>query len=199
MLLADEVYGDLAYDGPVTPIGSLDPDAPIISFSSLSKAYVAPGWRAGWMVVGRRRASTMLLGGHQEARGRSAVQQRSDASTRSRRRCSAIAAIRPHFARRCAPAPMSPRARSTRSPGSPAWPRRRLLRDAQGRAAARATPTSTTSSSCCAQRACCACMAPVSACRRRTGSSASSFWRARRTSPRSTPSIDSFTRSYLQA
>jgi alanine-synthesizing transaminase len=52
-LLADEVYGDLAYAGPVKPMGSLAPDAPIISFSSLSKAYVAPGWRAGWMVVGR--------------------------------------------------------------------------------------------------------------------------------------------------
>jgi len=55
VLLADEVYGDLAYDDPVPvpPIGSLDPDAPIISFSSLSKGYVAPGWRAGWLAVGR--------------------------------------------------------------------------------------------------------------------------------------------------
>jgi alanine-synthesizing transaminase len=52
-ILADEVYGDLAYGGPVAPLGSLAPDAPIISFSSLSKAYLAPGWRAGWMVVGR--------------------------------------------------------------------------------------------------------------------------------------------------
>src|SRR3954471_17355733 len=52
-LLADEVYGDLAYDGPVPPMASLYPDAPIISFSSLSKAYLAPGWRAGWMAVGR--------------------------------------------------------------------------------------------------------------------------------------------------
>lgn len=52
-LLADEVYGDLAYDGPVPPMASLAPDAPIISFSSLSKAYLAPGWRSGWMAVGR--------------------------------------------------------------------------------------------------------------------------------------------------
>ena len=51
-LLADEVYGDLAYGGPVAPMGSLAPEAAIISFSSLSKAYVAPGWRAGWLVVG---------------------------------------------------------------------------------------------------------------------------------------------------
>jgi len=52
-LLADEVYADLAYDGPVPAIAALNPDAPIISFSSLSKAYLAPGWRAGWMAVGR--------------------------------------------------------------------------------------------------------------------------------------------------
>jgi aspartate/methionine/tyrosine aminotransferase len=53
VLLADEVYADLGYDGPTTPLGSLAPDAPIISFSSLSKAYLAPGWRAGWLAVGQ--------------------------------------------------------------------------------------------------------------------------------------------------
>jgi alanine-synthesizing transaminase len=53
VILADEVYGDLAYDGPVPPMATLDLDAPIISYSSLSKAYLAPGWRAGWMAVGR--------------------------------------------------------------------------------------------------------------------------------------------------
>jgi alanine-synthesizing transaminase len=53
VVLADEVYGDLGFEGPVAPLGLLDPDAPIISFSSLSKAYLAPGWRTGWMVIGR--------------------------------------------------------------------------------------------------------------------------------------------------
>jgi alanine-synthesizing transaminase len=52
-IVADEVYGDLGYDGRVAPIGSLDPDAAVITFSSLSKAYLAPGWRAGWMGIGR--------------------------------------------------------------------------------------------------------------------------------------------------
>jgi alanine-synthesizing transaminase len=52
-ILADEVYGDLGFDGPIEPLGSLDPDSPIISFSSLSKAYLAPGWRTGWMAIGR--------------------------------------------------------------------------------------------------------------------------------------------------
>jgi alanine-synthesizing transaminase len=52
VILADEVYGDLAYEGAVAPMATLDPEAPIISYSSLSKAYLAPGWRAGWMGVG---------------------------------------------------------------------------------------------------------------------------------------------------
>jgi aspartate/methionine/tyrosine aminotransferase len=52
VILADEVYGDLAYDGSVAPMATLNNDAPIISYSSLSKAYLAPGWRAGWMAVG---------------------------------------------------------------------------------------------------------------------------------------------------
>jgi alanine-synthesizing transaminase len=52
-LLADEVYADLAFDGPVSAIAAHNPDAPVITFSSLSKAYLAPGWRAGWMAVGR--------------------------------------------------------------------------------------------------------------------------------------------------
>ena len=52
VLVADEVYTDVAYDGPIAPVGSLDPDAPVISLSSLSKAYLAPGWRTGWIAVG---------------------------------------------------------------------------------------------------------------------------------------------------
>ncbi|MEQ1756845.1 MAG: aminotransferase class I/II-fold pyridoxal phosphate-dependent enzyme [Vicinamibacterales bacterium] len=50
-ILADEVYGDLGFDGPVPLVGSLNTEAPIISLSSLSKAYLAPGWRTGWLVV----------------------------------------------------------------------------------------------------------------------------------------------------
>jgi aspartate/methionine/tyrosine aminotransferase len=52
-ILADEVYADLGYSGSVAPLGSFDPEAPVISFSSLSKAYLAPGWRTGWLSIGR--------------------------------------------------------------------------------------------------------------------------------------------------
>jgi aspartate/methionine/tyrosine aminotransferase len=61
VIFADEVYGDLAFDGPVPLLGSLAPEAPILSFSSLSKAYLAPGWRAGWLVVGRSERLNALL------------------------------------------------------------------------------------------------------------------------------------------
>lgn len=63
LLVADEVYADLAYEGPVEPLGLIDPDAAVISYSSLSKAYLAPGWRAGWMVVGRTPRLDPLLAG----------------------------------------------------------------------------------------------------------------------------------------
>jgi alanine-synthesizing transaminase len=52
-VVADEVYGDLGYEGGVAPLGSFNHDAPVISFSSLSKAYLAPGWRTGWIAIGR--------------------------------------------------------------------------------------------------------------------------------------------------
>ncbi len=70
-LLADEVYADLAFDGPVPALARLNPDAPIITFSSLSKAYLAPGWRTGWMAVGRSdRLDAVLAGIKKLADGR---------------------------------------------------------------------------------------------------------------------------------
>ena len=62
VLLSDEVYTDLAYAGPVAPIAALNPEAPIISFSSASKAYMAPGWRTGWMAVGTTARLDGVLG-----------------------------------------------------------------------------------------------------------------------------------------
>ncbi|MBZ5560473.1 MAG: aminotransferase class I/II-fold pyridoxal phosphate-dependent enzyme [Acidobacteriia bacterium] len=62
LILADEVYGDLGFDGAVEPYGLLEPDAPIVSFSSLSKAYLAPGWRTGWMAIGRSPRLNDLVG-----------------------------------------------------------------------------------------------------------------------------------------
>ncbi len=70
-LLADEVYADLAFDGPVGALAALNPEAPVITFSSLSKAYLAPGWRAGWMAVAATaRLDDVLAGVKKLADGR---------------------------------------------------------------------------------------------------------------------------------
>jgi alanine-synthesizing transaminase len=70
-LLADEVYADLAFDGPISALAALNPDAPVITFSSLSKAYLAPGWRSGWLAVaGTERLDDVLAGIKKLADGR---------------------------------------------------------------------------------------------------------------------------------
>src|SRR6478672_1088181 len=70
-LLADEVYADLAFDGPVSALAALNPDAPVITFSSLSKAYLAPGWRSGWLAVAvTERLDDVLAGIKKLADGR---------------------------------------------------------------------------------------------------------------------------------
>jgi alanine-synthesizing transaminase len=61
-ILADEVYADTAYAGPVAPLGRLNPDAAVISFSSLSNAYLAPGWRTGWIAFGRNSRLDDVIG-----------------------------------------------------------------------------------------------------------------------------------------
>ena len=84
-LLADEVYADLAFDGPVGALAALNPEAPVITFSSLSKAYLAPGM-ARRLDGGRGDdAARRSAGGDQEAGGRTAVQHRTDGA-RDRRR-----------------------------------------------------------------------------------------------------------------
>ncbi|KQT10224.1 pyridoxal phosphate-dependent aminotransferase [Ramlibacter sp. Leaf400] len=52
VLLADEVYDKVLYDGVKhTAIGSLSDDVLTLTFNSLSKSYRSCGYRAGWMVV----------------------------------------------------------------------------------------------------------------------------------------------------
>ena len=54
------------YCEPVNSV-SINPDAPVISLSGLSKGYLAPGWRTGWLVVGGGdRLNDPLLQGRSE-------------------------------------------------------------------------------------------------------------------------------------
>lgn len=52
LILADEVYDRILYDGAKhISIASLAPDLLTITFNGLSKAYRVAGYRAGWMVL----------------------------------------------------------------------------------------------------------------------------------------------------
>jgi len=53
VILADEIYDKLILDDDCRHISlaSLAPDVPVITFSGLSKPYLAPGWRVGWGVA----------------------------------------------------------------------------------------------------------------------------------------------------
>ncbi len=138
----------MAFDGPTPLLGSLAPDAAIISFSSLSKAYLAPGWRTGWIVVGGSdRMDDVLAAIKKMADGRlcspgtDAVRDRASALRRS-----------------LAPARVlrgAPRARRAHDAADLRDSRdalrdaaRGFLRDAAGRSSAWAAPTRTTSSGC---------------------------------------------------
>ncbi len=52
VILADEIYDKLILDDDAEHISlaSLAPDVPVITFSGLSKPYLAPGWRVGWAI-----------------------------------------------------------------------------------------------------------------------------------------------------
>lgn len=55
LLLSDEIYGDIRYDGAsFTPLASLAGDLPCVSFGGLSKVHRACGFRIGWATVSGR-------------------------------------------------------------------------------------------------------------------------------------------------
>ena len=173
VILADEVYGDLGFDGPVPALAALAPEAAIISYSSLSKAYLAPGWRAGWMACRRDASARRRAGRHQEAGRRPAVQPGADAvrgDRRAHRRPLAPGHVPGSAAGACRPDDDALQRHAGHGGGGAAG---RLLRDAAGDAARRAAPTRTSCSACCAPGASCACTARASACRPRAATSAS--------------------------
>ncbi|MDR3275957.1 MAG: pyridoxal phosphate-dependent aminotransferase [Treponema sp.] len=56
IVYADEIYERITYEGAVhTPMALINPEILTVSFNGLSKAYRAPGFRAGWMVLSGNR------------------------------------------------------------------------------------------------------------------------------------------------
>ncbi len=53
VILADEIYDKLILDDDCkhVSLATVAPDLPVITFSGLSKPYLAPGWRVGWGIA----------------------------------------------------------------------------------------------------------------------------------------------------
>lgn len=52
VIISDEIYDRLILDGtPHITLAALAPDVPVVTLKGLSKNYVMPGWRVGWVIV----------------------------------------------------------------------------------------------------------------------------------------------------
>ncbi len=48
-IFADEIYDELVYEKAPKAIASLTTDVPVVTMNGLSKNFLAPGWRVGWI------------------------------------------------------------------------------------------------------------------------------------------------------
>ena len=48
-LISDEIYDQLTFDKPQTPMVKAANDVPVVGFNGVSKVYLAPGWRVGYV------------------------------------------------------------------------------------------------------------------------------------------------------
>ncbi|KAF2283479.1 hypothetical protein GH714_010393 [Hevea brasiliensis] len=52
MVIADEVYAHLTFGStPYVRMGTFGPIVPVLSLGSISKRWIVPGWRIGWLVT----------------------------------------------------------------------------------------------------------------------------------------------------
>jgi tyrosine aminotransferase len=50
-IIADEVYAEMSFNEPFVACAAVTPNVPVMSVCSLSKRWLAPGWRVGWITV----------------------------------------------------------------------------------------------------------------------------------------------------
>ncbi|KAL5989467.1 zinc-finger protein [Asimina triloba] len=52
IVIADEVYGHLTFgNNPFVPMGTFKSVVPVLTLGSISKRWIVPGWRLGWLVA----------------------------------------------------------------------------------------------------------------------------------------------------
>jgi alanine-synthesizing transaminase len=51
VLFSDEIYDKLIFEKSHISAASLCDDVPILTFNGISKSFLAPGWRIGWMMI----------------------------------------------------------------------------------------------------------------------------------------------------
>ena len=51
VVFADEVYHGMVYGREHFPMGSLTDEVPVVSVTALSKPFLVPGWRCGWILI----------------------------------------------------------------------------------------------------------------------------------------------------
>ncbi len=49
-IISDEIYDDITFDGKQIATASLSNDVPVITLNGLSKVYLVPGWRVGYIM-----------------------------------------------------------------------------------------------------------------------------------------------------
>ena len=51
VILSDEVYHGMTFAKPHIPLGSLTETVPVFTVGALSKMFLVPGWRCGWILI----------------------------------------------------------------------------------------------------------------------------------------------------
>lgn len=49
-IISDEIYDDITFDGTQIATATLTKDVPVMTFNGLSKVYLVPGWRVGYIM-----------------------------------------------------------------------------------------------------------------------------------------------------